>query len=176
MGLATVYGIIKQHGGLIDVKTELGHGTTFEVYLPTDEQPVIEAADVSSKPAPKGKETILFAEDDETVRHVAVRVLKDAGYHVIEAQDGEEAVRLFKDNVSSVDLVILDLVMPKLNTNIVKEQITAIGPETMFLYSTGYGTQNIDAENVLVDDTKIIQKPYDPRDLLYKVREVLDTA
>ncbi len=174
LGLSVVYGIVKQHSGFIHVYSDLGQGTTFKIYLPAHELDVLPDAETAEVPVPSGTETILLAEDDEVVRTLATRILENRGYTVISAQDGEDAINLYNDNVEKIDLVILDVVMPKLNGQAVYEAIKAIRPEIPILFSSGYSPNSDITEFIKKAGTYLIQKPFIPNDLLRMVRNVLE--
>ena len=133
LGLATVYGIVEQHGGLVHVDSEVGLGTAFKVYLPADDRPAIatEASGASAvvHPHPHGRETILIAEDEELVRRPVMRVLEGAGYRTLAASNGLEAIRVLREHVQEVALVLLDVVMPELGGPDAWERIRAIRPD-----------------------------------------------
>ncbi len=175
LGLATVYAITKQHDGLINVQSEPGQGTTFEIYLPAIEKekslPIKEK--ISAPLATGGTETILLAEDDDFVRRFTVQVLETAGYQVLVAQDGEEAIRLFKQQINAVDLVLLDAVMPKKGGQEVYDLIKDHRPQIPVLFSTGY-SYTILNNHLPQEGAQVLRKPYGPTDLLHKVREILE--
>ena len=178
LGLATVYGIVRQHGGMVDLYSEPGKGTTFKVYFPLCAQ----EAEASSPrvdvdvDVTGGNETILLAEDDAKVRELAERILKHAGYTVLAAEDGEKAVTLFKENADAVALLLLDVIMPNLGGHEAFEIIRGIHPGLPTLFSSGYSEQAVHTNFVLHEGLQLIQKPYTPNALLRKVREVLDSA
>ncbi len=169
LGLATAYGLIQQHQGLIHVTSALGEGTTFEIYLPAA------AKGEEAEPADAGEftATILVAEDDSSVQLVAARTLEMAGYRVIKADDGEIAVRLFQANADEVDLVLLDMVMPNLDGRGAYEKITAIRPDIPVLFHTAYNLGNNDAGFLANKNLGLLQKPYPPNALRKAVRELL---
>jgi len=174
LGLATVYGLVKQHDGFIHVYSEMGQGTTFKIYLPVVER---SASAVGSKivgPTPRGTETILLAEDDATVRNLTRSILKHAGYTLLLAADGEEAWELFDRHADDIDLVILDVMMPKMGGRAVYERIRQTHPDTRVLFASGYSMNAIHTNFVLDQGVSLIQKPYQRDDLLRKVRQVLD--
>ena len=174
LGLAMVHGIVKQHDGEIEVYSELGAGSTFNIYIPkSDSQEARKEKPVASDIA-GGDETILVAEDEEDVLHMLSKTLESKGYRVFTAKDGEEALSVFEANVELIDLVILDMVMPKLGGRAVYEQIRESGSDVPVVFSTGYSLDSSDAEYVAGKGLRTIQKPYAPDVLYSTVREVLD--
>ncbi len=173
LGLSVVYGIVKQHNGFIDVESEPGKGTNFVVYFPVVKER-IERKRSRKQTYRGGDETILIAEDNSDVRELTKEVLRKAGYRVIEASDGLEAISVFKEGPGSIDLAILDVVMPKKNGREVYNEITRIRPDVKILFVSGY------AADVLIDkgmpdwSFEYLPKPVSPVLLLRKVRELLD--
>lgn len=173
LGLSTVFGIIRQHEGMINVYSEEGVGTTFRVYLP-----IVKAREKETKPEnvielTGGTETILLADDDEMVRNVTVAMLVELGYTVIAAENGEEAIQLFEEHIGELDLALLDVVMPKLGGKAVMEHIISKRPSFPILFSSGYSNDAIHTNFVLDDGMLLIQKPYHRVDLMQKIREAL---
>jgi two-component system, cell cycle sensor histidine kinase and response regulator CckA len=174
LGLATVYGIVKQHNGFIEVDSFKGNGATFRVYLP-----VAEAAGSPPLQPPKvqlqiGTETILIAEDDRDVRETTRLILENLGYTVFVARNGSEAVELFLQAKPPVDLVLLDIIMPVLNGPEAAVRISAINPHLAFIFITGYDTESDIRCLRNIKKTSILQKPFDAGQLAHKVREALD--
>ncbi|MDD3846042.1 MAG: PAS domain S-box protein [Syntrophorhabdaceae bacterium] len=172
LGLATVYGIIKQHNGYITVYSEPDRGTTFRIYLPAAMTGVDEKHD-TAMPVTGGKETILIAEDDEEVRHIMRDVLQEYGYRTIEAVDGEDAIERFRLN-RDVDLVIVDSVMPKKNGREAYEEMRMIDPRVKALFTSGYTKDVVLDKGIKDREFDFIAKPLSLDRFLRKVREVLD--
>ena len=175
LGMAIVYGIIRQHNGFINVYSEPGEGTTFRIYLPIAEtRASTDEVAALPEPPPGGSETILLAEDDPGVRRLVVTVLTKFGYRVIQAADGQEAVDLFVAHQQSIRLILMDMIMPKKNGRDVYEEISRIAPEVKVLYSSGYTADFIQNRGVSEEEVELIMKPVQPLELLRKVREMLD--
>jgi CheY-like chemotaxis protein len=175
LGLAITYSIIKQHGGYINVYSEPGQGTAFKIHLPLSE----EAASLDKKteaaiPVRGGNETLLVAEDDVSLRQLAREVLESYGYTVISAENGEDAITKFMENRERISLVLLDMIMPKKNGKEVREAIRKVSPGIKILFSSGYTMDIIKTKELMETDFDFIHKPFLPKELLMKVREVLD--
>jgi len=177
LGLAMVYGIIKQHNGLITVYSEPGKGSCFKIYLPL--MPGSEGGEEEVAPAlpvPRGTETVLLAEDDDVVRRLNKAVLEEFGYRVIEARDDEDAVEKFREHADTVSLAILDVVMPKKNGLDTYHQLQELKPGVKALFMSGYTADIIHKKGILEQGLLFLPKPAPPSDLLRKVREALDAA
>jgi CheY-like chemotaxis protein len=174
LGLATVYGIVKQHGGSINVYSELNRGTVFKVYLPQvfDELHRPERAPVLGPAAPASG-TILLAEDDESVRGIAVTTLVRAGYRVLSADNGLTALAVSKAHHGPIDLLLTDVVMGGMSGRDLSSQLRATRPETRTLYVSGYTENTIVHHGVLEPGIDFLPKPFTPRALVRKVAEVL---
>jgi len=174
LGLSIGYGIIKQHHGNINVYSETGRGTTFKIYLPlkTTGAPEIRKRDVPEIRG--GKETILLAEDDVPVRYAVREILERAGYRVLEAGDGDEAIRVFAENAGEIRLVILDVVMPKRNGKEAYIVIKKMAPGVKAFFISGYTGDIIHRKGMIEEGFEYLQKPFPPEVLLKTVREVLD--
>jgi len=174
LGLATVYGIVKQSGGSIYVYSEPGQGTTFKIYFPkaTEGQPP--AAATAAPSVLEGVETILVAEDQPDVRALTRSVLERYGYTVLEASNGHEALRVLREHPRSIDLLLTDVVMPTLGGGRLAQEVDDSYPHMKVLYTSGYTDDAIVRQGVLQDGLAFIAKPFTPAALAAKVREVLD--
>jgi len=174
LGLSIVYGIIKQHEGTISVQSEAGAGSAFSIYLPLV-QPSPESSASAEPDLPLGgTETILLAEDSEEVRVTAGFLLKEFGYRIIEAVDGEDAIRKFIENSEDIDIVILDVIMPKKNGRETAEEMKKIRPDVKVLFTSGYTGDVLHRKGIREDGIDFISKPVMPHDILSKIREMLD--
>jgi two-component system, cell cycle sensor histidine kinase and response regulator CckA len=173
LGLSTVYGIVQQHNGHIAVYSEPGLGTTFHVYLPLSGQALVKEA-ASALVVRGGEETVLLAEDDESVRGLMQSLLAAAGYAVVEATNGEDALGKFHNHLGRIDLLVLDSIMPKKNGRETYDEIRAIEPDIKVLFVSGY-TRDIILDKGIEDKAfPFVPKPLSPNEFLLKVREVLD--
>jgi len=175
LGLSMVYGAIKQHNGYIDCYSEPDKGTVFKIYLPVMHGRVYpeEISEVAPPPV-GGSETVLIAEDNSNVRTLTKGVLEKFGYTVVEAVDGEDAIRVFKENREKINLLLLDVIMPKKNGKEVYEEIRKERPDIKSLFISGYTANIIHKKGLLEESLEFIPKPVSPNKLLRKVREVLD--
>jgi CheY-like chemotaxis protein len=174
LGLATVYGIVKQHNGYIEVKSVVNEGTEFKIYFPITEQPTAKSKTLSTDNSLKGTETILIAEDEQIVRELIESILTTNGYTVITAENGAEAIKKFDSNLPEVDMVILDVMMPKMSGKEVLDTLHKKKPDLPALFASGYSMNQIHTNFVLDDGTELLQKPFLPKELLEKVRKVID--
>jgi PAS domain S-box-containing protein len=175
LGLSTVYGIVKQSEGNIWIYSEPGHGTTFKIYLPQVEELLEEVKEkVVGEELPRGSETVLVVEDDEEVRKLAVRVLKRQGYKVLEASQGDDALRLCEEHNRPIQLMVTDVVMPGMDGRELTNRLMLLHPEIRVLYMSGYTGNTIVHHGVLEDGINYLQKPFTVEALAGKVREVLD--
>jgi PAS domain S-box-containing protein len=175
LGLATVYGIIKQSGGHVAVYSELGRGTTFKVYLPcVDKRPLPVKSSTSLAVMPRGHETVLLVEDADGVRALARHILRSCGYTILEASDGVEAVRLAEQHGKPIDLLVTDVVMPRMAGREVAERLAALHTGVKVLFLSGYTDDAVVRHGILEAQVAFLQKPFSPAALATKVREVLD--
>lgn len=175
LGLSTVYGIVKQSGGNIWVYSEPGRGTSFKVYLPQTEDATETYERTTIETAPSGgSETILVVEDEDVVRGLTREILEGAGYKVLEASGGAEALRLCEETDEPIHLLLTDVVMPETSGREVAEQLKLLRPNLSVLFMSGYTDAAIVHHGILDSTVEFIQKPFNPRALVEKVREVLD--
>jgi len=174
LGLSTVYGIIKQSGGYVLVQSEPGHGTTFRIYLPRVEEAADPMASVLiALPQGGGSETVLLVEDEESVRQLVRETLEARGYHVLEAENGEAALRISHEYSDPIHMLITDVVMPGMSGRELSARLCATHPHTKVLYLSGYTEDAIVRDGVLEPGTAFLQKPFTLQMLSRKVREVL---
>ena len=174
LGLSIVYGIVKQHGGYVNVYSEPEKGTTFKMYLPLVAESVEVKQTMEPEPHAGGGETVLVAEDDADVRRLTCGILEAFGYRVISAEDGDDAIQKFLDNKETIDLVLLDVVMPKKSGREVLREMRKIREGIKVLYMSGYPVGIVEQQGIVEKGTPLIVKPVSPKDLLRNVRKVLD--
>jgi CheY-like chemotaxis protein len=174
LGLANVHGVVHQHGGAAEVESQLGKGTTFTIHLPTVDSPFAGEAAQDRPAVSGGAEIVLVAEDEELVRNLAQRILEQAGYTVLAATDGAEALQLFRQNRAAIRLVLLDAAMPNLSGCEVFAQIRAESPETKILLASGYARETVLADMEPGAELHFIAKPVDMATLLRTVREAIE--
>ena len=177
LGLATVYGIVKQNGGHVAVYSEVGQGTTFRVYLPkSSEERMAPAARTEAVPLAGGAETILLVEDNDELRGAARGILEALGYHVAAAANGTEALTSFEKMGGMVDLVICDVVMPGMSGQEVVDRIRARSPDTRVLFISGYTDNVVVRHGILEGEFEFLEKPFSADRLAAKIRQVLEAA
>lgn len=174
LGLAIVYGIIKQHNGLIDVSSRPGKGSEFSVYLPLAGEEETARRESAPPDVRTGTETILIAEDDDDVRRLNRELLEECGYRVLEAASGVDALDIFLENMDAIDLLLLDVIMPRMNGREVYDQIRKIRPGAKALFTSGYTGDILGGAAGIDQEFDFLAKPLSPDVLLAKVREILD--
>jgi CheY-like chemotaxis protein len=174
LGLATVFGIMKQHGGFIELYSEVGTGTAFHVHLPVSEGVAEALRPADDTPARGGNELILVAEDHDGMRDMAEQILGTLGYRLVLAHDGDEAVRKFLERADEISLLLMDVVMPKMAGTDAYEKISAARPGIPVIFTSGYSEQGAYLTSALTAGATVLQKPYGARALARKVRELLD--
>ncbi|MDI6801666.1 MAG: PAS domain-containing protein [Thermodesulfovibrionales bacterium] len=174
LGLSIVYGIVKQHQGYIDVHSEVGRGSIFNIYLPVTTAKEDYPEKIKPLALAKGKETILLAEDDEDVRNLSKSILEGFGYKVIEAVDGKDAVNKFKDNKDSINLLLFDVIMPGKNGKDAYDEIKKLKPGIKIIFTSGYTADLIQQKQDGEEKLTFIPKPVSPQKLLNTIRELLD--
>jgi CheY-like chemotaxis protein len=174
LGLSTVYGIVNQCRGHIELDSEVGQGTEFRIYFPRSVEQVLEPTLSPTESAPRGSENILLVEDESTVRRLALRHLRSFGYHVIEARNGEEALRLFQKSPQSIDLVLTDVVMPSMGGPELAEHLRAVNPAIRVAYMSGFAEEVTMSEIKETQAGALIVKPFTRETLARTIRSVLD--
>lgn len=175
LGLATVYGIVKQSGGHIWVYSEVGHGTTFKIYLPKVKSKMTKTDKPEiAKVEMRGSETILVVEDEFMVRELVCDTLRTSGYTILEAANGRQAIDVFTKNNQKIDMILTDVIMPEMSGRKMIETLTQTHPDVVALYMSGYTDDAIIKHGVLEPGMAYIQKPFSPKGLIEKVRDVLE--
>ncbi|MBI2502107.1 MAG: PAS domain S-box protein [Candidatus Latescibacteria bacterium] len=173
LGLATVYGLVKQSGGYIWVYSEPGKGTSFKIYLPRVEEGVVQAVREEPLQVGRGAETVLLVEDERALRELAVFILREAGYTVLEAGRGDEALQLSAAHQGPIHLVVTDMVMPGMSGRVLVERLVTSNPELKVLYMSGYSEEVVERQGALGAGAVFLHKPFISSALLLKVREAL---
>ena len=173
LGLASVYGIIKNHGGIIGVYSEKGQGTNFNIYLPASEREITSQNELPESTL-KGTETILLVDDEEKIIDVGERTLRKMGYQVLSARNGKEAIAHYEKNQSKIDIVVLDMIMPEMGGGETYDRLKAINPDVKVILSSGYSVNGQAAEILKRGCDGFIQKPFKMRELSEKIRETLE--
>jgi CheY-like chemotaxis protein len=182
LGLSMAYGIVKQHDGHIHAYSELGRGTTFKIYLPVDAKVVETETKPTMPPSIGGMETILIADDEEPLRNLSKDILEELGYTVLMAKNGEEAIEMFVENRERVDMLLFDVVMPRMGGAEAYEHIRALNADIPLILMTGYSSETVQSQFVKQERSAealgaiVIQKPCSVDNLERKVREVLDKS
>jgi response regulator RpfG family c-di-GMP phosphodiesterase len=174
LGLSTVYGIVKQNHGHIEVYSESGQGTTFKIYLPQSQESQDNQTVRHSKEISKGTETVLLVEDEEAILKLANVVLQRYGYKVLIAGTPKKALAVVQEYKAPIHLLITDVVMPEMNGWELKKQLQNLLPELKVLFISGYASNIVADRGVLEKDVKFLQKPFSVESLTNKVREVLN--
>jgi CheY-like chemotaxis protein len=174
LGLATVYGIVRQTGGGISVESEAGKGRTFRIYLPQVSAP-IDYTRTPSAPVEKSDnfETVLVVEDEDIVRELVCEVLEDQGYNVICARDGLEALKVAAEFDGTIHLLVTDVIMPHMNGHELAERLSSVRPEMKILFVSGYSANDIGDHGILDPRIELLQKPFTPQTLARKIRDVI---
>jgi two-component system, cell cycle sensor histidine kinase and response regulator CckA len=175
LGMATIYGIVQQNNGFINVYSELNRGTTFKVYLPRHKNPAImKETAIKQEPSKGGSETILLVEDEPAVLSLTRRLLERQGYTIIAATSPSEAIRLVQKYAGKIHLLLVDVIMPEMTGRDLSEQLTRLRPELKKLFMSGYTADVIAHRGVLDQGLHFIQKPFSSKDLAFKVREAIE--
>jgi CheY-like chemotaxis protein len=177
LGLATVYGIVRQSGGFLSVSSAPGHGSTFSIYLPRLASQPAKAVDAEAPAEPlSGCERVLLVEDEPVVRSLVRRMLEGNGYDVVEAENGAAALEYAGKLDTPIDVLLTDIVMPNMSGRELAERLRALHPETLVLYTSGYTDAGIVGEDELGDRTHFIQKPFSMTELTERIRLLVDGA
>jgi CheY-like chemotaxis protein len=175
LGLATVYGIVKQHQGFVAVESEVGRGTTFRVHLPATSE-AMEPVVAERLAQPGGTETVLLVEDEDEVRRLARDILQQLGYTVLESSGGPAALEIGRNQGRSIDLLLTDVIMPGMNGRELAEHLQPSHPELRVLYMSGYTADALEPRALLDADRLVVQKPFTAETLAQRVREALDAV
>ncbi len=180
LGLAVMYGIVKQHGGAVKVESEVGRGSTFRIYFPAaGVSSTSGAGDAKPSTLPRGGETILVVEDQEIVRKVSVRILEGLGYRVLQAESGHQAIEVFLREKDGIDLAVMDVIMPGMDGLETYRELSATKPRLPVIFVTGFAVESRLAELDHIMESEpcaVLPKPFNKRDLAMKVRQILDSA
>lgn len=175
LGLATIYGIVKQNNGFVNVYSEPGHGTTFKVYLPRQESKAVQKAQHDAKESlVRGNAVILLVEDEPMILDMTRIMLENQGYQVLPAATPQEAIRLAREHVGDIHLLMTDVIMPEMNGKDLASNLLSLNPQLRRLFMSGYTANVIAHHGVLDEGVHFIQKPFSLKDLALKVSEVLE--
>jgi len=175
LGLATVYGIVQQSGGRIEVSSVVGQGTTFQIYLPGNPAGAVEQPQTAAGPPElRGTETILLVEDQDAVRQFVLATLEGFGYRVLQASNGPDAMALAEGHSAAIHLLVTDIILPVMDGRVLAEKLIALHPETKVLYVSGYSEETIGRGSAIEDDLMFLQKPFTSQALGIRVREILN--
>jgi CheY-like chemotaxis protein len=172
LGLASAYGIIKNHGGIINAHSVIGQGSTFDVYLPVSSKKVVRKEHLNQK-ALKGSETILLIDDEDIVIDVGGQILERLGYRALTARSGKEAIEIYRANKNKINIVILDVIMPDMGGGETYDRLKEINPEIKVLLSSGYSINGQASEIMNRGCNGFIQKPFNVEQLSRKIRDIL---
>jgi DNA-binding NtrC family response regulator len=175
LGLATVYGIVQRFGGHVRIYSEFGRGTTVKVYWPLTDSQASGQDETEADLVEGGSETLLVCEDEDGIRRLTVLQLREAGYTVIEAENGDQALRLASEVGAPLDLLITDVIMPYMDGKTLSEKLTASCPGLKTLFISGYTAHAIARHGVLEQDLDFVEKPFSRNTLLKRVRRILDS-
>jgi len=178
LGLATVYGIVKQHSGWIEVASEIGKGTTFKIFFPASTKTADELSEAptATKTVRGGHETILVVEDEPVLLDLAQLILQDCGYHVLDASSGREALIVWQRHQGAIDLLLTDMIMPDgLSGKDLADSLLATKPKLKVIFTSGYNVDEIHADVGTKAGSRFLQKPYSRSTLALAVRECLDS-
>jgi len=173
LGLASAYGVVRNHGGIIVASSKVGVGTSFEIYLPASEKEAVKDAGHAPGPIPGGTETILFVDDEPRVLDICERFLKRAGYSVLPARNGSDALKIFEKQKGKIDMVVLDMIMPDMSGNEVLDRLKTSDPNVKVLISTGYVISDRAPDLTKGQRVNFIQKPYSFMNLAREIRRIL---
>jgi CheY-like chemotaxis protein len=174
LGLSTVYGIVSQAGGRIEVESQPGDGTRFRIYFPLASGAVEEIPPPALDRAPVGLETVLLAEDEDSVRALAETILLRLGYRVLVAESGEKALEIWEECGGRIDILLTDVIMPRIGGSELAHKLRQSNPKLKVLFMSGYTDDMLASHGVLAGETQLIQKPFTAEALGRKLRSVLD--
>jgi CheY-like chemotaxis protein len=173
LGLASAYGIIKSHSGIINVHSKKGEGSTFNIFLPASEKKLIKKETVNKK-ALKGTGTVLFVDDEDMIRDVGRDIIGKLNYKVLVAKSGKDAIKIYKKYQKKIDIVIMDMIMPEMGGGELYDKLKKINPDVKVLLSSGYYINGLARKILSRGCNGFIRKPYKIKDLSQKIREILD--